>query len=75
MVAGFILIKSTKYFVVHRVWLEPSKETNTYGRDKFSIHGGMWPGSAGCIDMTGQISQFTYWLESTGKDLLVYVKY
>ena len=58
-----------------RVWLEPSKETNTYGRDKFSIHGGMWPGSAGCIDMTGQIGQFTYWLESTGKDLLVYVKY
>ncbi len=30
-----------------RVWLEPSKETNTYGRDNFSIHGGMWPGSAG----------------------------
>ena len=58
-----------------RVWLEPSKETNTYGRDNFSIHGGMWPGSAGCIDMTGQIGQFTYWLESTGKDLLVYVKY
>ena len=58
-----------------RVWLEPSKETNTYGRDNFSIHGGMWPGSAGCIDMTGQIGQFTYWLESTGKDLLVYGKY
>ncbi len=58
-----------------RVWLEPSKETNTYGRDNFSIHGGMWPGSAGCIDMTGQIGQFTYWLESTGKDLLIYVKY
>ncbi len=58
-----------------RVWLEPSKETKTYGRDNFSIHGGMWPGSAGCIDMTGQIGQFTYWLESTGKDLLVYVKY
>ena len=58
-----------------RVWLEPAKETNTYGRDNFSIHGGWAPGSAGCIDMTGQIGQFTYWLESTGKDLLVYVKY
>ena len=58
-----------------RVWLEPSKETNTYGRDRFSIHGGMWPGSAGCIDMTGQIGQFTNWLKSTGKDLLVYIKY
>ena len=33
------------------------------------------PDSAGCIDMTGQINAFTSWLESTGKDLLVYVKY
>lgn len=58
-----------------RVWLEPSKETNTYGRSNFSIHGGLVPGSAGCIDMTGQINAFTSWLESTGKDLLVYVEY
>ena len=58
-----------------RVWLEPSKETNTYGRSGFSIHGGMIPGSAGCIDMTGQINAFTSWLENTGKDLLVYVEY
>ena len=58
-----------------RVWLEPSKETNTYGRDDFSIHGGLVPGSAGCIDMTGQINAFTSWLESTGKDLIVHVKY
>lgn len=58
-----------------RVWLEPSKGTDTFGRDKFSIHGGLVPGSAGCIDMTGQINAFTSWLESTGNDLLVYVKY
>lgn len=58
-----------------RVWLEPSNETNTFGRDNFSIHGGLVPGSAGCIDMTGQINAFTSWLESTGKDLLVYVEY
>ncbi|MBR2285896.1 MAG: DUF2778 domain-containing protein [Alphaproteobacteria bacterium] len=58
-----------------RVWLEPSKETNTFGRDKFSIHGGLFPGSAGCIDLTDQINSFTSWLESTGKDLLIYVKY
>lgn len=75
MVAVFILIVKNRYFIISRVWPEPAKETNTYGRDRFSIHGGMWPGSAGCIDMTGQIGQFTYWLESTGKDLLVYVKY
>ena len=58
-----------------RVWLEPSNETNTFERSGFSIHGGVIPGSAGCIDMTGQINAFTSWLESTGKDLLVYVKY
>ena len=58
-----------------RIWLEPSKETNTYGRDDFSIHGGWVPGSAGCIDMTGQINAFTSWLESTGNDLIVHVKY
>ncbi len=58
-----------------RVWLEPSKETQTYDRDDFSIHGGWNLGSAGCIDMTGQINAFTSWLESTGKDLIVHVKY
>ena len=50
-----------------RVWLEPSKETNTYGRDNFSIHGGMWPGSAGCIDKLAnsrigwKVLAKTYW--------------
>ena len=29
-----------------RVWLEPAKETNLYGRSGFSIHGGAVPGSA-----------------------------
>ena len=58
-----------------RIWLEPSKETNTYGRDNFSIHGGWNLGSAGCIDLTGQINMFTSWFESTGKDLLLYVEY
>ena len=58
-----------------RVWLEPSNTTNTYGRDGFSIHGGLFPGSAGCIDLTGQINMFISWLESTGKDLIIYVEY
>ena len=58
-----------------RARLGPSKETQTYGRDDFSIHGGWNLGSAGCIDMTGQTNAFTSWLESTGKDLIVHVKY
>ncbi len=58
-----------------RVWLEPSKETNTYGRDNFSIHGGWAPGSAGCIDMTSNIKNFVALFEFVGKDLIVEVKY
>jgi len=41
-----------------RVWLEPSKETNTYGRDKFSIHCGWVAGSAGCINLIASIHCF-----------------
>ena len=58
-----------------RVWLEPAKETNTYGRDNFSIHGGWEPGSNGCIDLTSQMGDFTKWFETNGQDLIVNVKY
>lgn len=59
----------------HRVWLEPSKETNTYGRDGFSIHGGEEPGSAGCIDLTKEMPSFAVWFKKNGKDLIIKVKY
>ncbi len=36
---------------LERVFLAPSGDTNTLGRDKFSIHGGDQYGSAGCIDL------------------------
>ena len=58
-----------------RVWLEPSKETNTYDRSGFSIHGGAEPGSAGCIDLTHHIDEFTQWFEKNGLDLILIVKY
>lgn len=58
-----------------RVWLEPSKETNTYGRDKFSIHGGWAPGSIGCIDLTSQMQNFVALFKFIDKDLIVKVKY
>ena len=58
-----------------RVWLEPSKETNTFGRDGFSIHGGMWPGSAGCIDLTSQMDNFVALFSFLGNDLIVRVIY
>lgn len=34
-----------------RVWITPNG-AETYGRNNFSIHGGVYPGSAGCIDLT-----------------------
>ena len=58
-----------------RVWLEPSKENNTYGRDDFSIHGGWVPGSAGCIDLTSNIDNFVALFEVLGNDLIIRVEY
>ncbi len=58
-----------------RLWLEPALETNTYGRNGFSIHGGKDPGSAGCIDLTSQMKNFSKWFKNNGKDLIIIVKY
>ena len=58
-----------------RIWLEPSKENNTYGRDDFSIHGGWVPGSAGCIDLTSNIDNFVALFEVLGNDLIIRVEY
>ena len=52
-----------------------AKETNTYGRSGFSVHGGVEPGSAGCIDLTNHIDVFTQWFEKNGHDLIINVKY
>lgn len=59
----------------YRVWLEPSKETNTFGRGGFSVHGGEEPGSAGCIDLTWQMDNFANWFKNNGKDLIIKVIY
>ena len=36
---------------LERAFLTPSDQTDTLGRDNFSIHGGDFYGSAGCIDL------------------------
>ena len=41
-----------------RAWIYAMPGTNTYGRGGFSIHGGAVPGSAGCIDLTGNVNVF-----------------
>ena len=58
-----------------RVWLEPGNDTDTMGRNNFSIHGGTKPGSAGCIDLTNQMGIFAFWFLNNGKDMIVHVKY
>jgi hypothetical protein len=58
-----------------RVWLKPSPTTQTFGRSGFSIHGGDAPGSAGCIDLTSSMPDFTREFLSYGKDLKLTVKY
>jgi hypothetical protein len=36
-----------------RVRITPIPGTNTFGRSGFYLHGGLFPGSAGCIDVGG----------------------
>lgn len=58
-----------------RIALEASKETDTFDRGGFYVHGGWEPGSNGCIDLTSQMDDFTKWFENNGHDLIVNVKY
>ena len=52
----------------YRFWLTPKSDTKTLGRDNFSIHGGMFPGSAGCIDLTSEMDDFADLMQALGQD-------
>lgn len=52
----------------YRVWLAPDPNTQTFGRDNFSIHGGSTPGSAGCIDLTSEMDDFADLMQALGHD-------
>lgn len=58
-----------------RVWLTPDAATRTYGRSGFSIHGGRFPGSAGCIDLVSNVSAFFGAVDRTQPAIPVYVDY
>jgi hypothetical protein len=58
-----------------RIWLEPVGDTRTHGRSGFSIHGGLTPGSAGCIDLTSNVDDFARHFLSYGRDLTLTVSY
>jgi hypothetical protein len=57
-----------------RVWLSPLVG-DTFGRDKFSIHGGLEFGSAGCVDLAIHSRSFFRAFQATGQDIRLYVKY
>ena len=42
----------------HRITIHPFESTVTFGRGGFFIHGGATAGSAGCIDLTSNMSSF-----------------
>lgn len=58
-----------------RVWLEPVGDTKTFGRSGFSIHGGTAPGSAGCVDLTSSMDDFSRYFLAYGRDTQLAVKY
>ena len=60
---------------LRRVWLTPDNNTNTYGRDGFSIHGGIEKGSAGCIDIPWQTGKLSKYLDNCQDSIPIYVKY
>jgi hypothetical protein len=59
----------------HRVELTPDSSTNTHTRSGFFIHGGLVPGSAGCIDLCGEAEDFFDAVPNTGAEIPVFVDY
>ncbi len=55
---GFLKRGSYEDWGNYRITLHPDKQTETYGRGGFFIHGGFNPGSAGCVDLTSNMNQF-----------------
>lgn len=62
----------------NRIWVTgPNGEEmpSKLGRDGFAVHGGNSAGSAGCIDLTEFMPDFTAYFQSIGRDLPLFVSY
>jgi hypothetical protein len=59
----------------YRIWLRPMEGTNTFGRTGFSLHGGDFLGSAGCVDLARGMESFAPVFRSSGRDITLTVKY
>jgi hypothetical protein len=55
--------------------LEPDEKTNTFGRHNFYLHGGFFPGSRGCIDLTSQNQEFHIAMRLYKRNMKLVVKY
>lgn len=58
-----------------RVSIAPDPATNTYGRGGFFVHGGVTPGSAGCIDLVENMEDFAKHFLKYGKSIKLEVRY
>ncbi|RDK10664.1 L,D-transpeptidase [Cupriavidus lacunae] len=58
-----------------RIGLQPRPGTNVFGRSNFTIHGGSYPGSAGCIDLTSSMNSFAKEFLYYAKDMELEVRY
>jgi len=58
-----------------RVPLHPLSPTNTYGRDGFFLHGGIFKGSAGCVDVGSNDTKLLNALLYSDSPIILQVKY
>ncbi|XYI45102.1 hypothetical protein CMPELA_11585 [Cupriavidus necator] len=56
-------------------WVAATPGTNVFGRSNFTIHGGSYPGSAGCIDFTSSMNSFAKEFLYYAKDMELEVRY
>jgi hypothetical protein len=59
----------------YRVVLHPQAGTNTFGRSNFFLHGGVTPGSLGCIDVGAGEAQLFPLLQASRTPVIVNVNY
>lgn len=55
--------------------IRPQRGTTTYGRGRFFVHGGLFPGSLGCIDLLDGNEDFHAYMRMYKRDFSLVVNY